>query len=118
MWTLPALYDRFEQVDQSYRLQVESFLLADDEEYFREFLSNFHRRFAGIDVNSLNTWPARCENTKKYPFFSNVFIFSPGINVVVDVSNHYRFKVFLRALEESVLVKAQFNYVFANFVRF
>lgn len=35
---------------------------------------------------------------------------------MVDISNSYRIRAFLQSLKESILVKKQYNYVFANFV--
>ncbi|VDM84303.1 unnamed protein product [Strongylus vulgaris] len=54
-----------------------------DEEFFREFLNDFHRRMP--------------------------------VHVIVDLEGGYRMRMFLRALEESVLVKKEYHYVFANF---
>ena len=38
------------------------------------------------------------------------------VHVIVDLEGGYRMRMFLRALEESVLVKKEYHYVFANFV--
>lgn len=43
---------------------------------------------------------------------------SSPVNVVVDLEGSYRTRAFLRALEESVLVKKEYHYVFSNFVSY
>uniref|UniRef100_A0A915PBX6 Ionotropic glutamate receptor L-glutamate and glycine-binding domain-containing protein n=1 Tax=Setaria digitata TaxID=48799 RepID=A0A915PBX6_9BILA len=88
--SLTAIYKYLEENDPFYVLQVDSYRIPEDEEYFREFLNNFHmQNFNFVDKRSLN--------------------------VVVDISNSYRIRAFLQSLKESILVKKQYNYVFANF---
>lgn len=38
------------------------------------------------------------------------------MNIIVDIHNNYRMHSFLKALEETIIVKKHYNYVFANFV--
>ncbi|VDK61971.1 unnamed protein product [Onchocerca ochengi] len=88
--SLTAIYKYMEKNNPFYALQINSYRIPEDEEYFREFLNNFH-------MQNFN------------------FVDSRSLNVVVDISNSYRIRAFLQSLKESILVKKQYNYVFANF---
>ncbi|VDK73224.1 unnamed protein product [Litomosoides sigmodontis] len=88
--SLTAIYKCLEKTNPVYSLQIDSYRIPEDEEYFREFLNNFH-------MQNFN------------------FTDSRSLNVVVDISNSYRIRAFLQSLKESILVKKQYNYVFANF---
>ncbi|VBB25177.1 unnamed protein product [Acanthocheilonema viteae] len=88
--SLTAIYKYLGKSNPIYSLQIDSYRIPEDEEYFREFLNNFH-------MQNFN------------------FIDSRSLNVVVDISNSYRIRTFLQSLKESILIKKQYNYVFANF---
>ncbi|VDM19527.1 unnamed protein product [Wuchereria bancrofti] len=88
--SLTSIYKYLEKNNPIYNLQINSYRIPEDEEYFREFLNNFH-------MQNFN------------------FLDSRSLNVVVDISNSYRIRAFLQSLKESILVKKQYNYVFANF---
>ncbi|ETN80825.1 hypothetical protein NECAME_08902 [Necator americanus] len=75
-----------------------------DEEFFREFLNDFHRRMSLTHLNKENASETG-ESEAVRP-----------VHVIVDLEGGYRMRMFLRALDESVLVKKEYHYVFANFV--
>ncbi|VDN02209.1 unnamed protein product [Thelazia callipaeda] len=88
--SLTGIYKYLQKENKPYRLRIDNYRIPEDEEYFREFLNNFH-------MQNFN------------------FADSRSLNIVVDISNSYRVRAFLQALKESILVKKQYNYVFANF---
>ncbi|KJH43014.1 hypothetical protein DICVIV_10984 [Dictyocaulus viviparus] len=73
-----------------------------DEEFFREFLNDFHRRMSLIHVIKENV--TNEDSTE----------IAHPVHVIVDLEGGYRMQMFLRALDESVLVKKEYHYVFAN----
>ncbi|EPB74563.1 hypothetical protein ANCCEY_06375 [Ancylostoma ceylanicum] len=74
-----------------------------DEEFFREFLNDFHRRMSLSQVKKDNvSGDEGAESVRP-------------VHVIVDLEGGYRMRMFLRALDESVLVKKEYHYVFANF---
>ncbi|EGT53286.1 hypothetical protein CAEBREN_28713 [Caenorhabditis brenneri] len=81
------------------------FQAPSDEEMFKEFLNEFHRRIS--TQHSLKSNDSSEEIDEPIP-----------VNVIVDLEGSYRTRAFLRALEESVLVKKEYHYVFSNFVSF
>lgn len=88
---------------------MEPLRLPQDEEFFREFLNSFHRKRSSFGEKDIN----KTEEVEE-KFVPSHFKFR-AINVIVDVAGEFRFRSFLKALEESVLVKRRYNYVFANF---
>ncbi|KIH47432.1 Ligand-gated ion channel [Ancylostoma duodenale] len=74
-----------------------------DEEFFREFLNDFHRRMSLSQVKKDNVSEDEGAESVR------------PVHVIVDLEGGYRMRMFLRALDESVLVKKEYHYVFANF---
>ncbi|KAK6039386.1 hypothetical protein COOONC_23109 [Cooperia oncophora] len=100
--TLHGMFEYLNENSPEYNLFVDNFRAPPDEEFFREFLNDFHRRMSLSQVGNVS-------NT------DDAVIVHP-VHVIVDLEGGYRMRMFLRALEESVLVKKDYHYVFANLV--
>ncbi|CAI5445016.1 unnamed protein product [Caenorhabditis angaria] len=99
---LRSMFSYLHQKSPNYQLFVENYAAPNDEEMFREFLNQFHRRLSTQQNLKTN------ESSEEIDEIISV-------NVVVDLEGSYRNRAFLRALEESVLVKREYHYVFSNF---
>ncbi|CAB3403027.1 unnamed protein product [Caenorhabditis bovis] len=99
---LRSMFTYLHKTSPDYQLFVSNFQAPSDEEMFREFLNDFHRRLSAQNVSNLNESSEEIEDEVK-------------VNVVIDLEGSYRTKAFIRALEESILVKKEYHYVFANF---
>ncbi|KAL6727353.1 hypothetical protein Aduo_009239 [Ancylostoma duodenale] len=86
-----------------YNVYVDNFRAPSDEEFFREFLNDFHRRMSLSQVKKGNVSEDEGAESVR------------PVHVIVDLEGGYRMRMFLRALDESVLVKKEYHYVFANF---
>ncbi|CAD6185962.1 unnamed protein product [Caenorhabditis auriculariae] len=96
------MFSYLQKKSPEYELSVENYIAPRDEEMFREYLNDLHRRLSFHNVVKSNDSSEEVEYQIK-------------ANVVVDLEGGYRTKSFLRALEESILVKREYHYVFANF---
>uniref|UniRef100_A0A0N4X9C2 Glutamate receptor n=1 Tax=Haemonchus placei TaxID=6290 RepID=A0A0N4X9C2_HAEPC len=99
--TLHGMFEYLNENSPDYNLFVDNFRAPTDEEFFREFLNDFHRRMSLSQGNVSQGEEAN--------------VIHP-VHVVVDLEGGYRMRMFLRALEESVLVRKDYHYVFANLV--
>ncbi|XGW15532.1 hypothetical protein V3C99_001194 [Haemonchus contortus] len=97
--TLHGMFEYLNENSPDYNLFVDNFRAPTDEEFFREFLNDFHRRMSLSQGNVSQGEEAN--------------VIHP-VHVVVDLEGGYRMRMFLRALEESVLVRKDYHYVFAN----
>ncbi|VDN54991.1 unnamed protein product [Dracunculus medinensis] len=93
-----SIYEHFKAKDPDYRIYIDAYQIPEEEEYFREFLNIFHRQAA------IDTQKGKAKINKFRP-----------MNIIVDIHNNYRMHSFLKALEETIIVKKHYNYVFANF---
>ncbi|KAK5970110.1 Ligand-gated ion channel [Trichostrongylus colubriformis] len=100
--TLHGIFEYLNENSPEYNLFVDNFRAPTDEEFFREFLNDFHRRMALSQVDKGNVSHGE-----------DADIVHP-VHVIVDLEGGYRMRMFLRALEESVLVRKDYHYVFAN----
>ncbi|PIO76354.1 hypothetical protein TELCIR_01585 [Teladorsagia circumcincta] len=100
--TLHGMFEYLNENSPDYNLFVDNFRAPPDEEFFREFLNDFHRRMSLSQVEKGNMSHGE-----------DADIVHP-VHVIVDLEGGYRMRMFLRALEESVLVKKDYHYVFAN----
>uniref|UniRef100_A0A183UX66 Lig_chan-Glu_bd domain-containing protein n=1 Tax=Toxocara canis TaxID=6265 RepID=A0A183UX66_TOXCA len=95
--SLSAMYEYLERKSPTYLLEIDTYRIPEDEEYFREFLNMFHRKNSQPLVNE-------SADSAQRP-----------LNIVVDICSSYRIRSFLKALEDSILIKKQYNYVISNF---
>ncbi|CAJ0598689.1 unnamed protein product [Cylicocyclus nassatus] len=100
--TLHGMFEYLNAENMGYNLFVDNFRAPSDEEFFREFLNDFHRRMSLAQVQGNNSTAEDAQLAKP-------------VQVIVDLEGGYRMRMFLRALDESVLVKKDYHYVFANF---
>ncbi|VDP29087.1 unnamed protein product [Heligmosomoides polygyrus] len=98
------MFEYLNEKRPEYNLFVDNFRAPVDEEFFREFLNDFHRRISLSQVKKENSSSADTAEL------------AHPVHVVVDLEGGYRMRMFLRALDESVLVKRDYHYVFANLV--
>uniref|UniRef100_A0A0M3KCZ3 ANF_receptor domain-containing protein n=1 Tax=Anisakis simplex TaxID=6269 RepID=A0A0M3KCZ3_ANISI len=96
---LAAIYKYLTGKDSTYKLEIDTYRIPEDEEYFREFLNIFHRKRS---FSSTHQPPIEFEQKT--------------LNVVVDINSNYRIRAFLKALKDSILIRKQYNYVISNFV--
>ncbi|CAI4231389.1 unnamed protein product [Auanema sp. JU1783] len=101
--TLHGIFEYLNEKSPAYELLVDNYQVPDDEEFFREFLNDLHRRLSINDIQRSNASEEMHDEPIK------------PINVIVDLEGSFRMRLFLRALEESILVKKEYHYVFANF---
>ncbi|EYC30243.1 hypothetical protein Y032_0005g2535 [Ancylostoma ceylanicum] len=101
--TLHGMFEYLNGESPGYNVYVDNFRAPSDEEFFREFLNDFHRRMSLSQVKKDNiSGDEGAESVRP-------------VHVIVDLEGGYRMRMFLRALDESVLVKKEYHYVFANF---
>ncbi|VDL67042.1 unnamed protein product, partial [Nippostrongylus brasiliensis] len=100
--TLDGMFEYLNEKSPNYNLFVDNFRAPTDEEFFREFLNDFHRRMSISQVKNGNASNGEATDLVR------------PVHVVVDLEGGYRMRMFLKALDESVLVKKDYNYVFAN----
>ncbi|EFP09515.1 CRE-GLR-2 protein [Caenorhabditis remanei] len=100
--TLRTMFSYLHKKSPKYQLFVDNYVAPSDEEMFKEFLNEFHRRIS--TQHALKSNDSSEEIDEPIP-----------VNVIVDLEGSYRTRAFLRALEESVLVKKEYHYVFSNF---
>uniref|UniRef100_A0A158P968 Glutamate receptor ionotropic, kainate 2 n=1 Tax=Angiostrongylus cantonensis TaxID=6313 RepID=A0A158P968_ANGCA len=101
--TLHGMFEYLNERSPEYNLFVDNFKAPAGEEFFRDFLNDLHRR--------LSLSLVRNENLSNH---DSTNVVSP-VHVIVDLEGGFRMEMFLRALHESVLVKKEYHYVFANF---
>ncbi|EPB68134.1 hypothetical protein ANCCEY_12772 [Ancylostoma ceylanicum] len=103
--TLHGMFEYLNGESPGYNVYVDNFRAPSDEEFFREFLNDFHRRMSLSQVKKDNiSGDEGAESVRP-------------VHVIVDLEGGYRMRMFLRALDESVLVKKEYHYVFANFTK-
>ncbi|CAI2347615.1 unnamed protein product [Caenorhabditis sp. 36 PRJEB53466] len=92
--TLRSMFSYLHRKSPSYQLFVDNYMAPADEEMFKEFLNDFHRRIS--TQHKMRTNDSSEEVDEPNP-----------VNVLVDLEGSYRTRAFIRALEESVLVKKE-----------
>ncbi|CAJ0941733.1 unnamed protein product, partial [Mesorhabditis belari] len=103
--TLFSLFSYAQKIRPEWSFEVDNYEAPTDEEFFREFLNKFHRK---------NIMEEQRRRNISLHSIDELQTSDDPINVVVDLEGGYRMRAFLRALEETVLVKREYHYVFAN----
>ncbi|VDM75087.1 unnamed protein product [Strongylus vulgaris] len=85
-----------------YQAIADSMMVKEKAIFKKEVLTGLCMECSSISTQ--NKWGTIC-----------LWIILGPVHVIVDLEGGYRMRMFLRALEESVLVKKEYHYVFANF---